>query len=248
MADIDIKLGIKTILDGIELACKKRAPELQYTKPRLVAVSKTKPNDLIIEAYEAGQRHFGENYVPELVEKAHSSDILEKCKDIRWHFIGRLQGNKVNKVLSVPNLFIIETVNSKKLATQLDQKWPEFSNDGSKLKIMLQVNTSGEDAKSGIEPKDLVDLAKHVRENCKNLQLDGIMTIGKFGYDLELGPNPDFILLKKCRDEICQSLGWDYKNINLSMGMSDDYEHAIEMGSTNVRVGSSIFGFRPKKE
>ncbi|KAF5306765.1 hypothetical protein FQR65_LT18513 [Abscondita terminalis] len=146
-----------------------------------------------------------------------------------------------------PNLFIIETVQFKEISYQLDQKWPEFRMI-SKLKIMLQVNTSGEDAKSGIEPKDLVDLAKHVSENCKNLQLDGIMTIGKFGYDLELGPNPDFILLKKCRDEICQSLGWDYKNINLSMGMSDDYEHAIEMGSTNVRVGSSIFGFRPKKE
>ncbi|KAK4875751.1 hypothetical protein RN001_012173 [Aquatica leii] len=248
MSDIDVKLGIKTILERIEIACNKRIPELQCVKPQLVAVSKTKPNNLIIEAYEAGQRHFGENYIQELIEKANSSDILEKCKDIRWHFIGHLQGNKVNKILSVPNLYLIETVDSKKLATRLDQKWPEFSSNDLKLKIMLQVNTSGEDAKNGIEPEELVDLAKYVSENCKNLELNGIMTIGQFGYNLEQGPNPDFILLKKCRDEICQRLGWDWKNVNLSMGMSDDFEHAIEMGSTNVRVGSSIFGFRPKKE
>lgn len=247
MADIDVKLGLRTILEKIETASKKRAPELQYSKPQLVAVSKTKPTNLIIEAYEEGQRHFGENYIQELIEKANSPEILEKCKDIKWHFIGPVQTNKVNKILSVPKLHMIETVHSKKLATALNQKWSEFRKEDGKLRIMLQVNTSGEDAKSGIDPDEVVDLTRHVNDNCKNLELDGIMTIGQFGYNLEEGPNPDFIRLKKCRDEICESLGWDIKKVNLSMGMSDDFEHAIEMGSTNVRVGSSIFGYRPKK-
>ncbi|KAB0794970.1 hypothetical protein PPYR_11809 [Photinus pyralis] len=247
MADIDVKLGLRTILEKIEIASGKRIPELQYAKPQLVAVSKTKPTNLIIEAYEEGQRHFGENYVQELIEKSNSTDILEKCKEIKWHFIGHVQTNKVNKILAVPNLYMIETVHTKKLATALNQKWPEFRKDDGKLRVMLQVNTSGEDAKNGVEPSEIVDLTRHVSDNCKNLEVDGIMTIGQFGYNLDNGPNPDFICLKKCRDEICQSLGWDFKNVNLSMGMSDDFEHAIEMGSTNVRVGSSIFGYRPKK-
>lgn len=120
--------------------------ELSYFEPRLVAVSKTKSVPLIIEAYEAGQKHFGENYVAELLEKGHDPDILSKCKDIRWHFIGKLQSNKINKVLAVPNLYIVETVHSKKLATGLDNAWSKFrKTDQSLLKVMVQINTSGEE-------------------------------------------------------------------------------------------------------
>lgn len=248
MGEVDVKLGLKNVLAKIEQACLKRNAELQCVEPRLVAVSKTKPNELIINAYEEGQRNFGENYVQELIDKANSSDILDKCKEIRWHFIGHLQTNKINKVLSIPNLYLIETVDSQKLATHLNKSWPNFRPSDSKLKIMVQVNTSGEQEKNGVEPSEVVGLTKFVLENCPNLDLDGIMTIGRFGYNLEDGPNPDFVCLKQCRDEICQNLGLDWKKVNLSMGMSDDFEHAIEMGSTNIRVGSSIFGFRPKKE
>lgn len=73
------------------------------------------------------------------------------------------------------------------------------------------------------------------------------MTIGRFGYDLANGPNPDFLCLRKCRDDLCKELGLNWRDVGLSMGMSDDFEHAISLGSTNVRVGSSIFGARPKK-
>lgn len=121
--------------------------ELQAVQPRLVAVSKTKPIDLIIKAYEEGQRHFGENYVQELEEKACNELILEKCKDIKWHFIGHLQNNKVTKLLSVPNLYMIETVDSQKLATNINRKWPSYGPGDGKLKIMLQVNTSEEEGK-----------------------------------------------------------------------------------------------------
>lgn len=121
---------------------------MQGIKPTLVAVSKTKPIDLIIAAYEEGQRHFGENYAQELEEKASNSIILEKCKDIQWHFIGHLQSNKINKVLCLPNIYMIETVDSQKLATQLNKNWPKFGSPGSKLNIMIQVNTSAEEGRS----------------------------------------------------------------------------------------------------
>lgn len=81
--------------------------------------------------------------------------------------------------------------------------------------------------KNGILPDDVVDLTKFILNECPNLYLDGLMTIGRFGYEIEDGPNPDFVCLKSCRDEVCQNLGIDWKRINLSMGMSDDFEHAV---------------------
>lgn len=119
--------------------------ELQSLEPRLVAVSKTKPIAHIIEAYAAGQRHFGENYVKELEEKASSPEILDQCEDIKWHFIGHLQTNKINKVLALKNLHMIETVDSQKLASQLDKSWGKLFGAASKLNVMIQINTSGED-------------------------------------------------------------------------------------------------------
>lgn len=121
--------------------------EYQYCQPRLVAVSKLQSPNSIIEAYKAGQRYFGENYVNELVEKGNHSDLLTECGEIQWHFIGHLQRNKVNKVLSVPHLYIIETVDNEKIATALDNAWPKFSHENKRLKIMIQVNTSKETGK-----------------------------------------------------------------------------------------------------
>lgn len=98
-----------------------------------------------MEAYEAGQRHFGENYVQELVDKAQNSDIIDNCKDIRWHFIGHLQSKKINKIISIPNLYMIETVDNEKLAVNLNKKWTEVRQSDNKLNIMIQINTSLED-------------------------------------------------------------------------------------------------------
>lgn len=120
--------------------------EHRYCEPRLVAVSKLQSTESILSAYKAGQRHFGENYVNELVEKALNPQILEKCKEIQWHFIGNLQRNKINKILSVPNLYVIETVSNDKLADVLNNSWPKFrKSDNSKLNVMVQVNTSREE-------------------------------------------------------------------------------------------------------
>lgn len=105
---------------------------------------------MVIDAYDAGQKHFGENYVNELIEKSGHPEILKR--DIRWHFIGHLQRNKINKVLAVPNLWIIETVDSNKLASALDTAWPKYrKNDDNKLNIMVQVNTSKEEGISNLK-------------------------------------------------------------------------------------------------
>lgn len=97
-----------------------------------------------MEAYNAGQRHFGENYVNELSDKASDPLILEKCKDIKWHFIGHLQTNKINKLLGSPGLFMVETVDSEKLADNLNKQWLKYRKEKERLRVMVQVNTSGE--------------------------------------------------------------------------------------------------------
>ncbi|XP_076184102.1 pyridoxal phosphate homeostasis protein [Ptiloglossa arizonensis] len=245
----NLTVNLKIVCDKILDASAKRALEYKYFEPRLVAVSKFKPPELIIEAYEAGQRYFGENYVNELVQKGNHPDILAKCEQIRWHFIGHLQRNKVNKLLSVPNLYIIETIDNEKIASALNTSWPKFKKcNESKLKVMVQVNTSKEKEKSGCEVTNVSSLVKYIIDNCKNLEFVGLMTIGMFGYDVTKGPNPDFLCLKECRENVSKELGIDLTKMELSMGMSNDYEQAVELGSTNIRVGSAIFGERPKKD
>ncbi|KAG8227875.1 hypothetical protein J437_LFUL007185 [Ladona fulva] len=247
MSEADVVSGLRIVRDKIQQACSKRPKELSTFQPRLVAVSKTKPKELIIAAYKAGHRYFGENYVQELIDKAHDPDILEQCKEIQWHFIGHLQRNKVNKVVNIPGLHLVETVDSEKLANTINDQYGKLLRE-NRLKVMVQVNTSGEEAKNGCPPKEAAHLVKHIMEKCKNLEFLGLMTIGAFGYDFSLGPNPDFVSLRNCREEVCKSLNMDPSQVELSMGMSNDFEHAVEMGSSNVRVGSSIFGARQRKE
>jgi len=205
------------------------------TRPRLVAVSKTKSVELIKECYDAGQRVFGENYAQELTEKA-----KQLPSDIEWHFIGTLQSNKIKMLLSVPNLTMIETVHSKKLAQKLDKECQSVR-PTNPLKIMVEVNTSGEETKSGIQPNECPDLVKYIINDLKYLKFCGLMTIGR--------PNappdqPDFRCLLDCRKQICEALSLDPNTFELSMGMSQDFEDAIRFGSTNVRVGTNIFGAR----
>nr|XP_049705149.1 pyridoxal phosphate homeostasis protein [Helicoverpa armigera] len=244
---IDVMLGLKKVLSQIEGAVARRSKDLPQVMPRLVAVSKIKPASLIVEAYEAGQRHFGENYVNELADKASDPIILEKCKDIKWHFIGHLQTNKINKLLSSPQLYMIQTVHSEKLADNLNKQWPKYRKNEEKLPVFVQINTSAEEAKNGIEPSETTKVVEHVLKNCPNLDFKGLMTIGMYDrYDNETA-NPDFLCLAKCRQEVCENLNLDINNVELSMGMSGDFEQAIELGATTVRVGSVIFGARPPK-
>ncbi|PON52131.1 Proline synthase co-transcribed protein [Parasponia andersonii] len=208
---------------------------------RVVAVSKTKPVSLLRQVYDAGHRCFGENYVQEIVEKA-----PQLPEDIEWHFIGNLQSNKVKSLLTgVPNLAMVESVDDEKIANQLDRF---VASIGRKpLKVLVQVNTSGEVSKSGVEPSGCVELAKHVSLRCPNLEFSGLMTIGMLDYT---STPENFKTLANCRSEVCKALGITEEQCELSIGMSGDFELAIEMGSTNVRIGSIIFGPReyPKEQ
>ncbi|CAN4097178.1 unnamed protein product [Withania somnifera] len=208
---------------------------------RVVGVSKTKPISLITQVYEAGHRCFGENYVQEIIQKA-----PELPEDIEWHYIGHLQSNKVKQLLTaVPNLAMVHGVDNPKLANHLDRA---VSNIGRQpLKVLVQVNTSGEESKSGVDPSNCTELAKHVKMDCPNLELCGLMTIGRPDYT---STPENFKTLLNCRTEVCKVLGMAESRCELSMGMSSDFELAIEMGSTNVRIGSTIFGPReyPKRQ
>ncbi|XP_059497112.1 pyridoxal phosphate homeostasis protein [Stegostoma tigrinum] len=181
--------------------------------------------------------------VQELVEKASDSQILSVCPDIKWHFIGHLQKNNVNKLMGAPNLFMIETIDSIKLADKVNQSWQK-KQAPQRLKVMVQVNTSEEDSKHGLSGEQTVDTVRHILSNCSCLEFVGLMTIGRYGYDPSQGPNPDFQVLVARRKELCDQLNLPLETVELSMGMSTDYEHAIELGATNVRVGSTIFGER----
>ncbi|XP_024005122.1 pyridoxal phosphate homeostasis protein isoform X1 [Eutrema salsugineum] len=240
---------------------------------RVVAVSKTKPVSLIRQIYDAGHRCFGENYVQEFIDKA-----PQLPEDIEWHFVGHLQSNKAKTLLAkVPNLAMVEGVDGEKVANHLDRAVSSLGRHP--LKVLVQVNTSGEAceyittefssrklisfsgfiqwlsvclflktdaAKSGIEPSSVVELARHVKMHCPNLVFSGLMTIGMPDYT---STPQNFRTLTNCRADVCKALGMSEDQFELSMGMSGDFEQAIEMGSTNVRVGSTIFGPRdyPKK-
>ena len=225
------------------VAASTRSTARASTNPaRLVAVSKTKPVEQLRECYDAGQRCFGENYVQEIVEKA-----PQMPPDTVWHFIGHLQSNKVKALVTgVPSLAVVETVDTVKLANKLNTAVGEFLEErarvgAGKLGVMVQVNTSGEESKFGVEPNDCLPLARHIRDECSNLAFRGLMTIGMPDYTSR---PENFQTLAACRDEVCAGLGLDAKDVELSMGMSGDFESAIEMGSDNVRVGSTIFGAR----
>lgn len=194
----------------------------------LVAVSKTKPVEAIREAYAAGQRVFGENYVQELVEKRAA---LADLADLELHFIGHLQRNKAKDVVRAHAA--IETVDSARLADEIAKRAEAA---GWRVPVLLQVNVAREDQKSGCAPEQLPALLRYVR-GLPSLEVRGLMTIPPLDAAPELA-RPHFRALRELRDEHLGNSGW------LSMGMSADLEVAIGEGATHVRVGTAIFGSR----
>lgn len=149
--------------------------------------------------------------------------------------------------MQIPNLYIVETVDSTSLADKLQKAW-SAQNKPEALKIMIQVNTSNEEQKNGLEPNLLPKAYEHIVNNCKSLEVCGLMTIGSVNESLNSdGVNQDFLNLIDCRNKLASEFGFDANKLELSMGMSSDFETAIQMGSTSVRVGSLIFGERDKK-
>ncbi len=198
----------------------------------LVAVSKTHPAETVREAYDAGQLVFGENRVQELLAKA---PLLPAAA--RWHLIGHLQKNKIRKVLPLAEL--IHGVDSLELAQDIDRIAAEL---GLFPKILIEVNVSGEKTKFGFSPETARAQAAALLA-LPRVQLEGLMTIAPIVEKPE-DARPFFTALRRLRDELAGETRTPLPV--LSMGMSGDYETAIEEGATLVRVGTAIFGSRPK--
>ncbi len=202
----------------------------------LIAVSKTKPSEDIMELYALGQRDFGENYVQELVKKQ-----AELPADIRWHFIGHLQTNKVKMI--APFVHMIHGVDSIRLLEAIDKEGKKINR---KINCLLQVHVAREETKFGLDLAEARQAAAmyFLEKKYPFVALCGIMGMASFSEDKEL-LKKEFSDLKKIYDEIRSLYGSDASAFNtLSMGMSGDYPIALESGSNMVRVGSLLFGAR----
>ncbi|MDP2209754.1 MAG: YggS family pyridoxal phosphate-dependent enzyme [Bacteroidota bacterium] len=220
------------IRSRIELACRKS--DRNFNEVTITAVTKTFSSELANEAVEAGIFDLGENYVQEFV---HKKKELNDDR-IRWHFIGHLQTNKVKFVCGQVDL--IHSVDSLRLAKEIS----DFClNTGFKQNILMEVNTSEEAAKFGIKPGDAQVVAEEIMR-LPGLNLIGLMTIGRFSEDAEES-RYEFRMLKEIKSDLEQK-GIPLKH--LSMGMSNDFDVAIEEGSTIIRLGTAIFGNRDYKK
>lgn len=229
-----IQQNIEQITSQIESAQQKcgRARE----SVQLLAVSKTKPIEAILEAAQAGQVAFGENYVQEGAEKVAYFSEHHPELGLEWHFIGPIQSNKSRHVAE--NFAWVHTVDRAKIAQRLNAQRPEGS---APLQVLMQVNTSGETSKSGLNENEIFELAELI-SSLPNLTLRGLMSIpaNVSDYASQLSA---FTQLADLKDKLAQRFP-DEQLDTLSMGMSGDMEAAIEAGSTMVRIGTAIFGAR----
>ncbi|EEI93427.1 YggS family pyridoxal phosphate-dependent enzyme [Sphingobacterium spiritivorum] len=209
--------------------------EIKSLGVTLVAVSKTKPNEDILQAYEAGQRVFGENMVQELVEKQE-----QLPKDIQWHLIGHLQTNKVKYI--APFIHMIESVDSIKLLKEINKH--ALKHDRI-IDCLLQIYIADEDSKFGLDHTELIELLRDEEfSSLQNIRIRGLMGIAT-NTDNEKVIKEEFYELKMLFDGVKSSFFRKEDSFDtLSMGMSSDYRLAIEQGSTMIRLGSTVFGKR----
>ncbi len=225
-----IQANLKEVEANIQRACEISGRQRQDVT--LIAVSKTKPVDMLNEAYEANIRDFGENKVQELCDKY---EVMEK--DIRWHMIGHLQTNKVKYLIGKTTL--IHSVDSYKLACEIEK---QAAKHNCIMDILIEVNVANEATKFGLATEEVMDLVKEVAK-LPHLRIKGLMTVAPYVVDSEEN-RAIFRNIKQLSVDI------DNQNIDnvsmdeLSMGMTGDYMVAIEEGATIVRVGTGIFGER----
>src|SRR5580704_12316600 len=200
----------------------------------LMAVSKVHPVEVVLEAYAAGQRLFGENRVQEFQEKSPS---LTALTDARFHLIGPLQSNKTTRAAEL--FHSIDAVDSLKIAQRLNTAAAAL---GKKLPILVEVKLSHEESKHGLAPEELPSLLAAMNE-LESIEVVGLMTVPPWSEDAEVA-RPYFRELRRLRDESVASFA---RVTQLSMGMSNDFTVAIEEGSTCVRVGTALFGRRVPK-
>jgi len=212
------------VLENIE---KARLETNEHQIVKIVAVSKYSDAKAVESLYKIGQRAFGENRVQDLKQKC---ELLEEYP-LEWHFIGRLQTNKINALLDL-NPFLVQSIDSYERAVELDKR---AEVKGKKVNILLQINSAKEDSKAGVMPEVASEEYLKIKEELKNLNLKGVMTIGAHSEDMELVKKSferTFKIFEELKNKgatIC------------SMGMSGDYELAVKCGSNMLRLGSVLF-------
>lgn len=225
-----LKENLEQVESRIQEACRRAGRD--RGEVTLIAVSKTKPVEMLREIYDCGQRVFGENKVQELTEKY---EVLPG--DIQWHMIGHLQRNKVKYLIGKTAL--IHSVDSVRLARTIQE---ESAKKACRTPVLIEVNVAGEESKFGVAPEETQTLIEEIAQ-FPNLEVRGLMTIAPYVED----PEENRMIFRKLRQ---LSVDIAAKNINnvtmsvLSMGMTNDYEVAVEEGATMVRVGTGIFGAR----
>ena len=219
---------VKARIKATAKACNRPVASI-----RLVAVSKTMPAEVIREAIEAGVTDLGENYIQEAKEKVHALATYPAT----WHFIGHLQSNKAKYAVRLFDL--IHSVDSLKLAKELDK----FAGKIDKIQsILIQVNVAREDSKSGVYVEGTVQLLREI-SRLENISVKGLMTMPPY-FNAPEKVRPFFAALRELRDQIIKEAIPNVSMDELSMGMTGDFEAAIEEGATMVRIGTAIFGGR----
>jgi len=226
---VDIAANVARISDRMARAAERRGRALGDI--RLVAVSKVVEPERVREAIAAGVTDVGENYVQEAAAKRPQVGV-----GARWHMIGHLQRNKAAQAVQIFDM--IQTVDSQRLAEAIGKRAEAA---GRAMPVLLQVNTSGEESKSGAAPEEVERLLESVRE-VGGVRVEGLMTIGRWDPDPERA-RPEFRLLAELAQRLEERSGAELRW--LSMGMSHDFEIAIEEGANLIRVGTGVFGPRP---
>lgn len=221
----DLPARLLEVRVGVERAALRAGRDPRSVQ--LLAISKAQPVQKIRAAYAAGQREFGESYAQEL--KAKAAELIDLAA-LRWHFVGHLQSNKAK--LIAPIVASVHSVDSEALGRELIKRAP-----GGRMRALIEVNIGSESQKGGVVPQGTLELARALLA-VPGLELIGLMCVPP----AELPARPAFARLRQLRDSIATSLGHPLPE--LSMGMSSDFEEAIEEGSTIVRVGTAIFGSR----
>ena len=234
---MDIGSNLTAILERIARAAERAQRDADLI--RLMAVSKTFPTEAIIEAYAVGQRLFGESKVQEFADKAGALTGLEGAE---FHMIGHLQSNKAAKAVEL--FHAVDSLDSAKLAARLNAAAEAA---GKILSVLIEINIGGEEAKSGVAP-DSAELSEILNgaSDWRHLRIRGLMTVPPYTDDPE-GARPYFRKLRELRDQLAARNLAGVSLEELSMGMSHDFEVAIEEGSTCVRIGTAIFGERSRK-
>ena len=225
-----IRENIESVEERISGACRRAGRD--RSEVHLICVTKTKPEEMLCEAYEAGQRDFGENKVQEIVRKKPALP-----DDIRWHMIGHLQRNKVKQLIG--QTVMIHSVDSFRLAEAISA---EAVQAGIVIPVLIEVNMADEETKFGVSPGEALQLITDASE-LKGIKIEGLMTIAPYTEDPESN-RPYFAGLRELAVDIGQKCIDNVSMGVLSMGMTGDFEVAIEEGATHIRVGTGIFGER----